>query len=201
MMDERYLLVGLGNPGRKYKTHRHNIGFMLLDRLAAENDLSFSRLQHQALVVIGRLADRPVILAKPQTFMNDSGRAVSQLLRFYQIPLDHLLVAFDDLDLPLGTVRFRPAGGAGGQKGMRSIIESLGSQAFSRVRLGIGRPPGQMDPAAYVLRPFRGEEASVRDLVLVKAAAGVVAFLQDGIALAMSWHNGSVVAEPDESAS
>lgn len=199
-MDERFLLVGLGNPGRKYQTHRHNIGFMLMDRLAADHQLSFGRVQHQALVANGLIGGRAVILAKPQTYMNESGRAVSQLLNFFKLPLENLLVAYDDLDLPLGTVRFRSAGGAGGQKGIRSIIDSVGSQAFARVRLGIGRPPGQMDPADYVLRPFRGEEEVLRDIVLSEAAAGVLTFLQEGIMLAMSRHNGNVGDEISEPA-
>jgi len=190
MNDDRYLLAGLGNPGRKYRTHRHNIGFMLLDRLAGEQGLTFSRFQQQSLVISSRIAGRPVILAKPQTFMNASGQAVSQLLRFYKIPLDRLLVAFDDLDLPLGTLRFRPAGGSGGQKGMHSIIEQLGTRDFARLRLGIGRPPGRMDPAAYVLRPFGNDEQVLRDLMLAEALAGLHTFLREGIALAMSRHNG-----------
>ena len=155
----------------------------------------FGRAQHRALVCNGTLAGQPVLLAKPQTFMNESGRSVGQLLRFYKIDLAHLLVACDDLDLPLGTLRFRASGGSGGQKGVRSIIEQVGSQDFARLRMGIGRPPGRMDPADYVLRPFRDEEEPVRDQVLIEAAEAVETFLREGITLAMSRHNGSVLDE------
>ncbi len=194
MTDDKVLLVGLGNPGREYRAHRHNVGFMLLEQLAKGHNLSFSRVQHQALVTTGRMADCAVVLAKPQTFMNASGRPVSQLLRFFKIPLSNLLVAYDDLDLPLGSLRFRSAGGSGGHKGVQSILEQVGSDQFARLRLGIGRPPGQMDPADYVLQSFRAEEEALRDLVLAEAAAGVMTFLQEGITMAMSRHNGPLEA-------
>ena len=195
MTGDKYLLVGLGNPGREYRRHRHNVGFMVIDHLAQAYNLELSRVQHSALVASAEIAARSVILAKPQTYMNESGRSVGQLMRFYQIPLDHLLVVVDDLDLALGTVRFRAVGGSGGQKGMRSIIDHLGSQEFARLRLGIGRPPGRMDPAAYVLRPFGASEEAARDAALVEAVEGVHTFLRDGIEMAMSKHNGMVGAE------
>jgi len=191
-MDDRYLLIGLGNPGRKHSEDRHNVGFMLLDRLADEHGLAFGRVQHQALVASGRIVGRAVVLAKPQTFMNASGRAVSQLARFYKIPLDRLLVVFDDLDLPLGTLRFREGGGTGGHKGMRSVVELVAGREFPRLRLGIDRPPGQMDPAKYVLRSFGSDEVCLRDLMLAEAVSGIHTFLVDGIVLAMSRHNGRV---------
>jgi PTH1 family peptidyl-tRNA hydrolase len=189
MIGQRYLLVGLGNPGLPYQLHRHNIGFMLMDVLADKNRLVFSRMRHQALIATGSLADRPVVLAKPQTFMNASGSAVARLARFYRIEPQFLLVAYDDLDLPLGTVRFRAGGGSGGHKGMRSILEQLGEQQFARLRIGIGRPPGRMDPADYVLERFLPAEQELRDVVLQEAAGGAMSFLQGGIELAMSRHN------------
>lgn len=191
-MQDRFLLVGLGNPGRKYQTHRHNIGFMALDALASEHAFSFDRVQHQALVADATIGGQRVILAKPQTFMNASGQAVSQLVRFYKIELANLLVVYDDLDLPLGTLRFREMGGTGGHNGMRSIVQLLGSRAFPRLRLGIGRPPGTMDPAAYVLRPFGASENSIVDLMLAEAVAGIHTFLTEGITLAMSRCNQSL---------
>lgn len=195
MTDEKALLVGLGNPGREYRAHRHNIGFMLADRLAGEYGLTFGRVQHNALLAAGEIAGRPVVMAKPQTWMNLSGQAVGRLVRFFQIPLDRLLVAYDDLDLPLGTMRFREEGGAGGHKGMRSIIGQLGTQSFARLRLGIGRPPGQMDPAEYVLRPFRTSERPLLEEMLEESAAGVCTWLTEGISLAMSRHNRTLSAE------
>jgi len=194
-MSEQIVIAGLGNPGRQYRGHRHNVGFMVMDQLALAAGLAFSRVQHEALTTSGRIAEREVILAKPQTFMNASGRAVRQIVRYYRISLACLLVVYDDLDLPLGTLRFRDAGGAGGHKGVDSVISELASQSFSRLRLGIGRPPGQMDPADYVLQPFRDEERPLLDQMIAEAVAGVHTFLAHGIALAMSRHNGPVADE------
>ncbi len=188
-MNGRYLLVGLGNPGRQFKRKRHNVGFMLLDRLAEEHGLSFGSVRRQSLTASGRIAGEPVTLAKPQTFMNLSGHAVSQLLRYYRIPLDRLLVMFDDLDLPLGALRFRESGGTGGHKGMGSIVEQLGSKAFARLRVGIDRPPGRMDPADYVLQPFSAQEETLLSVVLAEAAAGILTYLTEGITVAISRHN------------
>ncbi len=194
-MSGKTVIAGLGNPGRQYRAHRHNVGYMVLDRLAATNGLTFGRVQQESLIASGRIGERDVILAKPQTYMNASGRAVSQLVRYYKTPLDRLLVVYDDLDLPLGTLRFRDSGSAGGHRGVESLVEAMGSQSFSRLRLGIGRPPGQMDPADYVLEPFREDEKSLLDQVLREAVAGIHTFLSVGIVLAMSRHNGPVGGE------
>ena len=152
------LIVGLGNPGREYAGNRHNVGFQIADRVALAHGLTFSKVQQQAMIALGRLSDHRVVIAKPQTFMNVSGRAVSGLLNFYKIPRERLIVIFDDLDLPFGTLRLRSEGGAGGHNGMRSIIGQLGANDFARLRVGIGRPPGRMDPAAYVLQDFGRDE-------------------------------------------
>lgn len=200
MSESRYLLVGLGNPGREYQTHRHNVGFMVMDRLAAENGLTFSRQRCQALAIDGSVAGKAVILAKPQTYMNKSGLAVDKLMRFYKISLDRLLVVHDDLDLDFGALRFRAAGSSGGHQGINSIIERLGSREFPRLRLGIGRPPGQMDPAVFVLKPFSVSQEPVLDLMLAQAVEGIYTFLREGITLAMSRHNrnvGQVIGEKD----
>ncbi len=191
-MFETYLIVGLGNPGREYRLTRHNVGFMLLDRLAVKLDLRFTRLQSKALVADGLYQERKIILAKPQTFMNLSGQAVQGLMRFYKLPLDRLLVVHDHLDLPLGTLRLRPDGGAGGQRGMESILARLGSDDFARLRLGIGRPPGQMDPAAYVLQEFSTAEQAVLSEMLNRAAEAVLTWVTDGLETAMNRFNGSV---------
>ncbi len=182
---EPYLIAGLGNPGPKYTANRHNIGFRCLERLAAAHDLAFDRRQKRARVALGTIQGRRVVLAKPQTFMNESGRAVAPLAHFYKVPLERLLVVYDDLDLPLGTIRLRPEGGSGGHKGMRSIIEHLGSQEFPRLRIGIGRPPGHMDPAAYVLQDFSTEEETLLDEVLERAVAAIETWLTEGIEAAM----------------
>src|SRR5438552_1736530 len=151
---DRYLIVGLGNPGREYEKTRHNVGFRFVDALAAAHGMTFSKKQSKALVADGTIGDHKVLLAKPQTYMNLSGEAVRGLMDFYKIPLSNLLVVSDDLDIPAGTLRIREKGGAGGQKGLKSIIEHLGTPEFARMRVGIGRPPGRMDPAAYVLQDF-----------------------------------------------
>ena len=131
---QTYLIVGLGNPGRKYKHNRHNIGFMLVDRLAERLGVTFSRLQHKALVTDARYQGKKIILAKPQTYMNNSGQAVRALVRFYKIPLENLLIVYDDVDLPFGSHRLRASGGSAGQKGMQSIIQHLGTKEFYRLR-------------------------------------------------------------------
>ena len=187
---ELSLIAGLGNPGPQYAANRHNIGFRCLDRLAAEHGLTFDRRQKRALTARGVIAGREVLLVKPQTFMNESGRAVVPLARFYKVPPARLLVVYDDLDLPPGTLRLRPSGGSGGHRGMRSIIAQLGSQEFPRLRIGIGRPPGRMDPAAYVLQDFAPEEWPLMEETLARAIAAIEVWLTEGLDAAMSRYNG-----------
>ena len=184
-----WLIVGLGNPGPKYAGNRHNVGFHTVERLATEYGLRFAKRQKRAHLALGQVRDRRVILAKPRTFMNKSGQAVVPLMRFYRVPIQQVLVVYDDLDLPLGTLRMRPGGGAGGHNGMRSIIGQLGDRDFSRLRIGIGRPPGRMDPAAYVLQDFSAAEAVLIDEVLDQAVAAIKTWLVAGIDMAMTHHN------------
>jgi len=188
---DKFLIVGLGNPGREYRFNRHNVGFMTLDRLVQRHELKgFTKKQGQALITTGVIAGAPVILAKPQTYMNLSGRAVSSLVRFYDIPLERLLVCFDDIDLPVGTLRLRPEGGSAGQNGMNSIIEQLGTQAFPRLRLGVGRPAGQKSAAHYVLKDFKDDELEIMEVTLDRAVDAIESFFKDGIILTMSRFNG-----------
>jgi PTH1 family peptidyl-tRNA hydrolase len=158
-------------------------------RLAEKHGLSFSRMQNEALVATGRIGDVRVVLAKPQTWMNESGRAVGPLARFYKVKLARLLVVYDDLDIPAGTIRLRSEGGSGGHKGMRSIIERLGTQDFPRLRVGIGRPPGRMDPVDYVLLPFARDEESLMDVTRERAVEAIECFLVEGIRAAMNEFN------------
>jgi PTH1 family peptidyl-tRNA hydrolase len=188
--DQGYILVGLGNPGRQYVTTRHNVGFMLIDRLAVRLEASGMRLQSKALVSTARFERHKVLLAKPQTYMNLSGHSVHGLANFYKLPLERLLVAHDDLDLPFGTLRVRPGGGAGGQKGVASAIEQLGSRDFARLRIGIGRPPGRMDPSDYVLQGFSDEEQEVLPAILDRATVAALTFITDGLQAAMNRVNG-----------
>jgi PTH1 family peptidyl-tRNA hydrolase len=187
-----FLVIGLGNPGREYRDTRHNIGFSVIDRLCKVMGISLSRMQSKALVGMGTFEGRKMVVAKPQTFMNLSGQSVGGLVRFYKTPLEQLIVAHDDLDLPLGTLRLRPGGGSAGQKGMGSIIQQLGTQDFARLRLGIGRPPGQMDPAAYVLQRFSASEQDMLDQIMDRAESAVRVFVREGLSPAMNQYNGSL---------
>jgi PTH1 family peptidyl-tRNA hydrolase len=189
----RVMIVGLGNPGRAYRHNRHNIGFMLLDKLAAQFNLQFKRQQAKALIAEGRVASHPILMAKPQTFMNESGRSVASLVRFYRLPLSNLIIVFDDLDLPLGTLRMLPAGGTSGHRGMHSIQQSLGTPDYPRLRLGIGRPPGRMDPADYVLQDFARDDEFALEAALHAGYNCLETWLTSGIEAAMSLHNGSQI--------
>lgn len=192
------LVVGLGNPGAEYASHRHNVGFQVVDALARDHGLRFAREKMaRAQVARGRIGSRGVVLVKPQTFMNLSGQSVRRVSRLYKIPPQQILVVYDDLDLPLGRLRLRPEGGSGGHKGMRSIIDLLGTQAFPRLRIGIDRPPGQMDPADYVLRPITTGDRDLWGSVLDQAVAAVETWLSSGIVAAMDRFNRPLAAASD----
>ncbi len=188
-----FLIAGLGNPGIQYRLNRHNVGFMVLDRFAAKMDLKFSRVESKALVTKAEIDGKRIILAKPHTFMNLSGQAVGALLKYYKIPLDRLLVASDDVDLPLGILRLRPGGGSAGQKGIASIIDRLGTQDFPRLRVGIGRPPGRMDAADYVLQDFSSSERVILVETLDRAVNSILTFINEGLDAAMNQYNGTVI--------
>ncbi|NCP87673.1 MAG: aminoacyl-tRNA hydrolase [Anaerolineae bacterium CG_4_9_14_3_um_filter_57_17] len=190
MTDFPFLIIGLGNPGREYAQTRHNVGFMLIDRLAVRLNAHGLKMQAKAIVTDARYGEQKILLAKPQTFMNLSGQAVQGLIHFYKLPLDHVLVAHDDLDLPFCTLRMRPGGGAGGQKGIKSTIDQLGTNEFARLRLGIDRPPGRMDPAAYVLQEFSPKELQAVSETLDRAADAAVAWVTEGLDAAMNKFNG-----------
>jgi len=186
---EWWLIVGLGNPGRRYARNRHNVGFQCVDRLGQLHKLVFDTRQKMGRLALGQIGEHAVVLFKPHIFMNESGRAVGSVARFYRVPMERLLVIYDDLDLPLGSVRLRKAGGSGGHKGMRSIISYLDGQDFPRVRVGIGRPPGRMDPAAYVLQDFAKDEQALLDEVYDQVGRAVECWLTEGIELAMTRFN------------
>lgn len=189
-----YLLAGLGNPGREYRETRHNIGFMVIDSFGARHKIKMNKVQNKAIVGSGFVGDARVILVKPQTYMNLSGQAVSALVRYYKVPLENLIVGHDDVDLPFLTIRMRPAGGSAGQKGMASIIDQLGTQTFARLRMGIGRPPGQMDAASYVLQHFTKSEKDELGTFLDRAVEALNCFLSEGLETAMNRFN---VADKD----
>jgi PTH1 family peptidyl-tRNA hydrolase len=183
------LIVGLGNPGAEFRHNRHNVGFMLLDCLADRLGESFSRLESNSLLTKAKYQDKRLLLAKPQTFMNLSGQAVSRLVKYYKIPRESLLIVYDDVDLPLESIRIRPNGGAGGHKGVASIIERLGTNEFPRLRLGIGRPPGRKNAAAHVLRNFTKEENVFLEVTLERAVDAVLVFVSAGLEAAMNKYN------------
>ncbi len=202
------LIVGLGNPGPEYARHRHNIGFQVLDIFAERHGLAFDKFQKRARLAIGQVtlpgaasaSTSPwrgrVLLAKPMTYMNASGEAVAALASFYKIAPSDILVVHDDLDLPLGRIRLRPGGSAGGQKGVASIIKRLGTDEFHRLRIGISRPgalgsdaPPSLDPADYVLQPFSAAQEAEMVFARQRAADAIEVWLAQGIVAAMNQFN------------
>ena len=192
MTPDTYLLIGLGNPGREYRDNRHNFGFMVIDRLIVRLNARGMKVQSKAIVTTATYEGRKLILAKPQTYMNLSGQSAQGLLNFYKLPVENMLIAHDDLDIPFGSIRIRPKGGPGGQGGMASTIEQLGTKDFPRLRLGIGRPPGRMDPADYVLQNFSREEMKFLSEIVDRAADAALTFVVDGLNKAMNKYNGSI---------
>ena len=182
------LIVGLGNPGPKYTRNRHNVGYQFVDNLAKAHELAFTRQQFHAMIAAGKIAGQRVLLAKPLTFMNLSGRAVGALMRFYKLPPSDLLVIYDDLDLSMGRVRIRPGGGSGGHKGMKSIIERLGTGDFARVRIGIGRPQAG-DPVNYVLQNLSNDEMIDLEQAFERAREAIIVWLDGGVDMAMNRFN------------
>jgi len=189
-----FLIAGLGNPGKKYRDTRHNIGFMAIDSIAMNHGIKLSQVKHKAIVGDVRFGDHKLVLAKPQTYMNLSGDSVGPLAKFYKIDPAQILIIYDELDLPFGTVRIREKGSAGGHNGMKSVINHIGKE-FPRIRLGIGRPHGKMQVKGYVLQDFsKQEQPAVLDM-LDRTLRAVETFANEGITLAMSRYNGSVLAD------
>lgn len=188
------MIAGLGNPGPDYARNRHNIGFQCVDLLARRHAIDLSRMQQRARLGSGWITRGPqrvkVLVVKPLTFMNASGQAVGPLAKYYQIEPQDLLVVHDDLDLASGMLRLRANGSSGGQNGIKSIIERLGSQDFHRARVGIGRPPGRMDPADYVLQDFSAAEEEVFTPLRQTICDAIECWLFEGIEAAMNRYNG-----------
>lgn len=191
------LIVGLGNPGRTYAHNRHNIGFRCLNHLSKVHSIPVKKHQCQSRVGVGKIAEVDVVLAKPQTFVNNSGKAVSLLMHSYKVLLSDLIIIYDDLDLPLGKIRLRQGGSSGGHKGIESIISALGSQDFSRIRVGIGRPiqpdgtpaTGEEAIIDYVLSDFTPIQEEMIKPVISEVADAVYCILTDGIETAMNRFN------------
>jgi PTH1 family peptidyl-tRNA hydrolase len=180
------LIVGLGNPGVLYEGTRHNIGFQVVDRLAEINHILISARRFKSLYGTGRINSQRVILLKPMTFMNRSGEAVGKAIDFFRIEIEDLIVIHDDLDLPLGRLRFKLRGGDGGHQGVRSIIEALGKNNFLRLKVGIGRPPRGMDPAEYVLTCFDEMLRDHLEGMISRGAESLMVVLLEGLERAMN---------------
>src|SRR5260370_3111147 len=189
MPDERWLVVGLGNHAPEYAANRHNAGCRVADLIADRIGARFKVHRGRAEVAEARLAGTPVTVAKPRSFMNLSGGPVAALRDFYKIPPDRIVVVHDELDLPFGTVRVKLGGGDNGHNGLRSITRALGTGDYQRVRFGIGRPPGRMDPAAFVLRDFSAAERRDLPLLVDRAADAVETLLQNGLIAAQDVFN------------
>ena len=183
------LVIGLGNPGSEYRDTRHNMGFMVVDALAAGSRKRIEKPEAKALTLATRLADQDVILAKPQTYMNLSGEAVVRLLEKYELAPADLIVIYDDIDLPFGTIRIRERGGSGGHKGIQSIIDALATKEFTRIRLGIREREQIGDTKDYVLAEVDASMRSERDELIAHAARALNVLLKEGTAKAMSLYN------------
>jgi PTH1 family peptidyl-tRNA hydrolase len=186
-----YLFIGLGNPGRDYKNTRHNIGFLIIDNISEQLSININRVKNKALIGSGLYHQNKVILAKPQTYMNLSGQSVAALVRFFNLSLEHTVIIHDDLDLPFGTIRLRPSGSSGGQKGIHSVIQMLGTDQIPRMRVGIGRPPGRMNPVDYVLQRFSSQEEDMLADTIDRACQACFSYIDLGIEHTMSRFNQS----------
>lgn len=186
-----FCVVGLGNPGARYKETRHNIGFRVVERLGAGHNTDIRRLQFQALTATIAIGRTEVLLMKPQTYMNLSGESVDAARRALDIAPERIVVTHDDVDLPLGRIRVRPGGAAAGHRGIASIIETLGSESFARVRLGVGRPADGIDTAEYVLRDFDQSEQETLEAMVARASAAIEALVEDGVEASMRRFNGA----------
>ena len=184
-----WLVIGLGNPGPQYVANRHNAGYLVAEILADRVDGNFKAHKCRAEVIETRFGDDRVVLAKPRSYMNESGGPVTALRDFFKVPVERIVVVHDELDLPFGAIRIKLGGGDNGHNGLKSLRRSLGSGEFHRVRLGIGRPPGRQDPADWVLRDWSSTERKDIDLHLERAADAVETLIADGLASAQNTYN------------
>jgi PTH1 family peptidyl-tRNA hydrolase len=192
------IVVGLGNPGPKYDRTRHNVGYRVIEELSQRLAAGKPRMRFDATLAEGNLGGEKVLLASPRTYMNESGRSVRQLVDFFGLQLSDLLVVCDDFNLELARLRMRASGSAGGQKGLADIIRKLATEEFPRLRIGIGRPPGQMDAADFVLSKFKRSEQDTIEDAVVRAAEGVELWVRSGIGPAMNRINAASTGQDDD---
>ena len=183
------LIVGLGNPGKEYEQTKHNVGFLVIDRLAKKYDITVTKFQHKALVGNGEIAGRKVMLVKPQTFMNLSGESVRDIVNFYKVPQERFVVIYDDTSLPAGQIRLREKGSHGGHNGIRNIIQLMGTDVFGRIKVGIGEKPNGWDLADYVLAKFDADTMPLMESGMEKAVEAVEWILRRGMSEAMNRMN------------
>jgi PTH1 family peptidyl-tRNA hydrolase len=191
-----FILVGLGNPGPEYAATRHNIGANCLEYLSRNWHIPLERRGRYALVGQGQIRDEEIVLAKPRSYMNSSGTAIAYLVKRFRVTPQRILLLYDDMDIPLGTIRIRFGGGPGGHRGMGSVIDALGTQEIPRLRIGIGRPPLDVDEVTYVLGVFTAQEVSVIQKVRTQVIEAVDCILSHGLATAMAYYNSKKI-EPE----
>jgi len=193
MSDDRFLIVGLGNPGPRYAATRHNIGYAVVELIAlriAGRSAKFKAHRSRCEIMETRIGGVPVVLARPMSYMNESGGPVNAAARFFKVPVDRIVAVHDDLDLPFGALRVKRGGGEGGHNGLRSMSSALGSNEYARVRFGIGRPPGRQDPADFVLRGFGSAERKELPYLIDRAADATEAVVTVGLDVAQNEFNG-----------
>ncbi len=184
-----HLIVGLGNPGEKYANTRHNVGFRAIYSLAKAYTVGDVSFKHKALIAMGKIAGERVLLAQPQTYMNNSGEAVRLLIDYYKIPRKDVIIIYDDLDLPTGKLRLKLKGSSGGHNGLKSVIAHLGIEEFARIRVGIDRPPGGQDVVDYVLECFDSEEEKIIENSMADIVDAVKMIFTDGFQAVMNKYN------------
>lgn len=189
-MEKLTVIAGLGNPGNKYENTRHNVGFSTIDLLSSKHGIKVNKLKHKALTGEGTIAGERVLLVKPQTFMNLSGESIREIAEWYKLPMDNIIIVYDDVDLPVGTVRIRPKGSSGTHNGMKSVIYQLQSDEFPRIRIGVGKAPEGWDLADYVLSRFNADETGAIRESIERAADAAAAIVSSGVSAAMNQYNG-----------
>ncbi len=191
-MDEIYVVAGLGNPGYRYKNTRHSVGFMVIDALAEKVGVNIrknKKLKHKAIINEVNIDEKKILLVKPQTYMNASGESIKDIVENYKVPLNNLIILYDDADLPLGKIRIRRSGSAGTHNGMKSVLYHLQAADFPRIRIGIGKPPPDMDIIDYVLGKFTIDETDVIHESILKAAEAAITIVKEGVDEAMAKFN------------
>ncbi len=183
------LIVGLGNPKKRYSDTRHNLGFRVVKKLANRLEASAPVSKHRSLLAEAEYSDRKLLLVQPLTYMNRSGLAVKEIISSYSLDIEEVMVVYDDLDLSPGTIRIRQKGGGAGHRGVQSIIDTLGTEEFPRLRIGIGKPPPGMEASDYVLQPLEGEDRELIEPALDRAAEAVLSFVSEGLESAMNNFN------------